>query len=288
MAEPIDPARGFDIDRWIEERRAELSMPALYAAIFWPPQPGRGRVHLCLFGHDAELRAFAKIAFDDADKEGVYAEQKALLEMAEQNTVQSSSPKLMSAGSFGACEYLVAEPIPRGIVPFPANASAFPLEVVRELSGTQRSVAPCDFPSLTWWEDFESYFDKHAPNFYKVLNDGMADGVVVCRIHGDLCAENIGRCGDKLWIYDWERSRADGPVFYDEITFCFGCVRGRIYKNGSTVLRDLLAHFMADEIPEHRFGVMLSLGMMASERSAVPCEIVRLWDEHLGSSAPAG
>ena len=64
IANPLHDTAGTDLDGWLARLEDDLGAGELTAAVFWPPQPGRGRVYVHLFNGAIRPVGFAKLSLD--------------------------------------------------------------------------------------------------------------------------------------------------------------------------------------------------------------------------------
>ncbi|HEX3222694.1 MAG TPA: hypothetical protein VHR35_09005 [Nocardioides sp.] len=184
---------------------------------YWPPQPERGRAYLHLLDDDGDAVSFLKLAGGyDAP---ALAREEAALESLDGGSIHFTTPRVRASGIVGPTRWLCTDPLPTFGRQTLQPHLPLPVQVVDDIRGQTRWVAPTELDSLTWWADLQQRLDGVPSAFVDDLMDAVAHGVEVGRAHGDFGAHNLAFAAGRLWVFDWEAFAPDAPVEQDVVGF---------------------------------------------------------------------
>ena len=277
-----DPIDEPGIDSLLRELGSILHQPDLEAAVFWPPETGRGRVYLHLF--DRRQRAcrpvgFAKVSLDEINDRRLDHEATVLTELSRRPSDALHVPAVLGQGTVAGHRVVVTEPLPPDARPISARPDAFPAACVEAFAGEARPVSADKLPALSWWPAYRGHLDGRGRAFDEELRALVAGGVAVRRAHGDFGPSNIFETGEGLWVLDWEESAVDAPMLADEITFDMGVNARRIAADPVGALREFARRRLRSVDDAGRREILMALAF----RAAAGPRDARLFIRHWGT-----
>ena len=259
-----------------------LDRPDIVAAVFWPPETGRGRVYLHLFecrpGNEYRPVGFAKVSLDDANDTLLDREASILIEVSRSHSGTMHVPTVLGRTTIDGHLVVVTEPLPQDAAPIPERLDAFPADCVESFAGTLRPVTGDGLSTLSWWAAYRRCLGDHGDVFHRNLQELAADGCAVRRAHGDFGPSNIFETPTGLWVLDWEHSATDAPVLADEITFDVGVNARRIAADPVAALRDFHRRRLRRADTATRRDILLALAFRAAVGGRDAQLFIRHWD----------
>ncbi len=276
-ASPIDPALGFDFNRWLDQARGDLGEPGLTATVIWPSEPSRKRIYVHLFDAAARPVGFAKVAMNEDNDRRLAREAAMLSELRGRNLRHLRVPRVLAHNSWQGHRYLILEPVPeRGVSKTSMNHD-FPREVAEEFAGAARAVAGADVPSLSWWAEYERRLTPEGAAFDRELRGLIADGVRVRRQHGDFGRHNIVSVDGQPWVFDWEESSEDAPATTDEVSYWTTSYLRGFMTRPKPHVRMFADRFLRGATHQRRCDVLLSIAFRYSLGMSTAAAVIRHW-----------
>jgi hypothetical protein len=183
---------------------------------------------LQVFAADGAPLGFIKVGWNDWTREAVRREAAALQACAARQMLLGVPP-LLGLSDWRGLGLLVTGPLPSRIRRV-GNGSDLPdLRVLREIS----ELAPgstCELAASSWWlgarSRIQGVVDSAARSALELAAERIegAHGhvpLVFGACHGDLVPWNLGRCGTRLYAWDWESSTSDIPLGFDAVHFYY-------------------------------------------------------------------
>jgi hypothetical protein len=183
---------------------------------------------LQVFAADGVPLGYIKVGWNDWTREAVRREAAAL-QAGTQHQMLLGVPPLLGLSSWRGLDLLVTGPLPRGIRGLGIRSALPDVRALREVS----ELAPgliCELGASPWWLGVHSRIKGVAdPAVLSALERAAerieaAHGHVPLTFgawHGDLVPWNLGRCGNRLYAWDWESSTPDVPLGFDALHFYY-------------------------------------------------------------------
>lgn len=183
---------------------------------------------LQVFAADGVPLGYIKVGWNDWTREAVGREAAALQACMKHRTLLGVPP-LLGRLSWRGLDLLVTGPLPRGIRGQGIRSGLPDVRLLREIS----ALAPgstCELAASPWWLSVHSRIQGAADlTARSVLEEAAerverAHGQVPLTFgawHGDLVPWNLGRCGTRLYAWDWEASTTDVPLGFDAVHFYY-------------------------------------------------------------------
>ncbi|HUZ55967.1 MAG TPA: hypothetical protein VMU94_26005 [Streptosporangiaceae bacterium] len=193
---------------------------------------------LQVFAADGMPLGYIKVGWNDWTRQAV-SREAAALQACMTNQMLLGVPPLLDRSSWRNLDLLVTGPLPRGIRRTGAGSGPPDARVLREISelvpGSDGELA-----ASPWWLGVRSRIhgavvDPEARSALELAAERIerAYGSVPLKFgtwHGDLVPWNLGRCGTRLYAWDWESSTPDVPLGFDAVHFYYSVAfiaRGR-------------------------------------------------------------
>jgi hypothetical protein len=196
----------------------------LHAAIgVRPPDPNH-KPTLQLFDEGGRPRGYAKIGWNDATRALVRAETAALRDLAAHPLPDLTVPRPLAATDWADLTVAVVEPLPprtRRVDPAAPPATTAMLAVAG--AGVRVAFGESVFAGRVLREAGVSGFSGVVRVVAALWE---RDGGTVLEFggwHGDWVPWNLGRCGGRLVVWDWEHRGAGVPVGFDLVHQAFQC-----------------------------------------------------------------
>lgn len=277
-ANPIEATYNFDLAAWLAHVTGVLECSRrgdpchlLHAVIVWPPQHDRGRVYVHLLDETGRAVGFAKISFDETNNRSLDNEARTLNTLHGLNLQRSHTPRVLHHGHFEEHTFLVLEPIPEHA----QSARLSPTELLalaEEYAGPSRRISRDELESLDWWQRWRE-IAHHTPAFAEAVEAAVADGLHVCRVHGDLGPENAILVKGQPWLFDWEHASELGPTMTDRICTWFAPNHRLITRRPDEAARSFAADFLAPGTPA-RDEALTALGYLCAVRHGSAARLV--------------
>jgi len=278
VASPLRGIRAESWRAWIGQVREDLRSPDLQPVVVWPNDPQRGRAYVYLLEKDGRQAAFAKLALDRANMDLIRNEEKALEAVVGAAEGKFSVPCVLASGECAAVCYLVMSAVPQGVRKLRAEESASLREAIEIYGGRPRVVTAEELQTLPWWHLFAAKAEQY-PVFAAAVRDAMRSGVEICRVHGDLNETNCLTDGNGLWLLDWERSSADGPVQTDKVCREVDARWSLTQRDPKAGLREFRQACWNDRSPRERAEVLTALAYLSSADFTPAEKLVEHWPE---------
>jgi hypothetical protein len=277
---PFDGPENSNLGTWLDAIRARLGQPDLKPVVVWPSRFSRGRIYVHLLDMKGRVRAFGKLALDRENSELIENERRALEDLHSRTLKRCKVPQILDSGRFGELASLVVETLPDNarVTNWATDLSL--TECIREYSGETQTVPLAEIQQEGWWQEFQRISGSMAA-FAALVHETSSDNVEVCRVHGDLNRTNVMRCGDEVWLVDWEQSCEQGPSLTD-----FLCID--VDQRWPATSRDpaaSLANFLAAEWDRRgaadRRRVLMALAFLHAAGFPPASVLVQHWDRAL-------
>jgi hypothetical protein len=169
---------------------------------------------------------YVKVGWNDWTREAVRREAAALQACA-RHSLGIGVPVFRGLSTWQGLDLLVTAPLPPDIRALP-NGSGLPdATVLSEICALAPGFTG-ELAASPWWAGLRSRIGAGtaAQPALERLVEGFerAYGRVPLSFgawHGDLVPWNLGRCGSRLYAWDWEGSTADVPAGFDAVHFYF-------------------------------------------------------------------
>jgi hypothetical protein len=277
---PVDSCcRGFGFQEWLDHIRGILNNDNIHGVVLWPTQRNRGRVYVHLLDRNRSFIAFAKISFDELNHQSLLRETEAIRQLTDEGLGICHIPNILASGQFQESSYLITEPIPDSARPLRRGENRYPSHWVRDFAGPEHNITLSEMQSLSWWKNCAESLNDLAPNLLDNLDESLAEGVNICRIHGDFTSANILIDGEQPWIFDWEASCADGPSLTDEIGFYLALHSPHSKRQQARFLRQFQSVFLRTGQKDRRANVMLSLAHQHMAGITMASNVLTHWSE---------
>jgi hypothetical protein len=184
---------------------------------------------LQVFAADGVPLGYIKIGWNDWTREAVSREATAL-QVCTTHQMSLGVPPFLGLSSWRGLDLLVTGPLPRGIRKLSTGSGLPDVRALREIS----ELAPGFTGELAvspWWLSVRSRIqaavaDPAARSALETAAERIeqAHGHVPLKFgtwHGDLVPWNLGRCGSRLYAWDWEASTPDMPLGFDAVHFYY-------------------------------------------------------------------
>ncbi len=263
------------LGQFLERWASLLGSGPIRGAVFWPPQPERGRIYVHLFSHGRAV-AFAKIALTPSEAVRIQNEGDVLRELARRSLPRELRiPRVIAQGEFNSATCLLMEALP---LRFHQPSEPFPISHIREL-GPVRHVGADTLSELSWWKRYASNLTNADLTFHSELMAVCQDRTfAVCRAHGDLGPANMAHDGESFWLFDWEASAPDAPSHTDMLGLELAQDLPFTLAHPAARLRMLKAKHLAAATPHHRLAVMMALAFRHSVGLPDATALIRQWE----------
>jgi hypothetical protein len=273
---PLPILDGFEFSAWLEHVRRSLQGKHTYAVVIWPPQFDRNRVYVHFIDDKGRPRAFAKLSFDEPNDILLHSEAQALKSLKVLGLKLSYQPELLDFAKFEDHTFLLLEPLPStGSLARPSPDQI--MEIIREYSGPPRYVPPEQVQQLSWWHAFTAV-SARAPRFQEHMLGAIANGLRVCRVHGDFGAHNIVLDAGRLWLYDWEHSSPDGPSLVDYLSRELSDRQRFFHRRPFEARNWFAATYMGNSSTERANEIIAALGYLAAMGKSTAITLIESWE----------
>ncbi len=223
--------RRFPRDRWADvlvvQHLAEvLGRPGIRALVAVRRINPSAKPTLQLFDEDGAPAGYAKLGPTEPTRLLVRTEAAAMAALGGRLD-KVIVPELLASGDWGETAYAVGAPLPSGIRRWhegpDATAPAL-AEVARSTETSRGPLAGSPFAARLRSDlAAVSAGDDVAPVLAAWLARLECDPAPMeyGRMHGDWIANNLGRLGDRVAVWDWEHSVDDAPVGFDLLHWRF-------------------------------------------------------------------
>lgn len=212
-----------------------LGCPGIAAAVtFGSLRPNRKPV-LQAIAPDGSVPAYAKVAWNELTLLLVRNEATSLRRLARTPPRTFAVPRLIHHGPWGAREMTVISAFEHHVRRRGPLSAAPPAAVIREIAELS-GVARMPIAEAPMWRDLQERIlssgagarDRSAELAARFERDFGGLEVDVGTWHGDCAPWNMSRAGQRLAIWDWERSRDGAPVGLDVAHFAHQVTLGRV------------------------------------------------------------
>ncbi len=276
VAAPVPAIDASALDAWLGMVSDRLEVFPLQPVFVWPATAGRGRVYVHLLGSTGEPIAFAKLALDESNSALLKNEKNVLERVAMRPSRKVRVPIVLDAGILQGYSYLVVGCAPRTARMKNWTNDPAVEAIVREYAGRTWHMPPAAVERLSWWKQFLGRVTPDS-ELARAAREAAAQGVDVCRVHGDLNKTNVLRVDDEVWLLDWERSCETGPYLTDLI-----CAEAdRLWPLAA---RDACAAFdrfrgkhWDNRQPNYRHSVLLALAFLHAAEFTPATVLLKQW-----------
>lgn len=262
-----------------------------------PPRPNRKPV-LQVFGPGGDVLAFVKVGTDPATVALVKQEATHLAQVSSAGLTLVEPPTVLASTAFAGLELLVLAPLVSSQRSGRDPRAAPPLAAMAEVAGSQ-GTSTSALQSSPFWRGVVDRVaalpagpvkDELGGLVHAVQARYGARAVVMGSWHGDWAPWNMGREGDRVQVWDWERYSADVPWGLDLVHHLAQRVRhasAQVQQQEEALLADLpeaLAasgeHGRAQDADLLLLSYLLTIGLRfttagAQDRSTAPHPRVR-------------
>jgi hypothetical protein len=181
---------------------------------------------LQVFAADGVPLGYIKVGWNDWTREAVRREAAALQACMKQQMLLGVPP-LLGLSSWRGLDLLVTGPLPRDIRRVGLGSGLPDVRILREISELVPGLT-CELAASSWWLSVRSRIhgvvDLAARSALELAAERIegAHGELPLTFgawHGDLVPWNLGRCGTRLYAWDWESSTPDIPLGFDAVHF---------------------------------------------------------------------
>jgi hypothetical protein len=193
---------------------------------------------LQVFAADGAPLGYIKVGWNDWTREAV-SREAAALQACMTRQMRLGVPPFLGLSSWRGLDLLVTGPLPRGIRRLGTGNGLPDVGALREISELAPGLTG-ELAASPWWLGVRSRIqdavvDPAARSALELAAERIerAHGQVPLTFgawHGDLVPWNLGRCGTRLYAWDWESSTPDIPLGFDAVHFYYSVAfiaRGR-------------------------------------------------------------
>jgi hypothetical protein len=183
---------------------------------------------LQVFAANGVPLGYIKVGWNDWTREAVSREAVALQACVKHQTLLGVPP-LLGLSSWRGLDLLVTGPLPRRIRGLGIGSELPDAGTLREISGLAPGLT-AELAASSWWLGVRSRIQGVVdPAVHSALElaaeriEGAHGHVPLAfgACHGDLVPWNLGRCGARLYAWDWESSTSDIPLGFDAVHFYY-------------------------------------------------------------------
>ena len=213
----------------LKEHLREVMGRDIETAIKFIPRAPHRKPTMQILSPAGEVLSYVKVGWNELTRELVRNEAHTLEVLARRPPRAFEVPRVLHAGSWRELELLMLAPVALGPRrrrrPLPRKP---PIEATSEL-GSMRGVARGPLAESEYWAGIKERTARAA----HALGGRSSFGLVVERLgqrygatalsygfwHGDWVPWNMGQVGERLYVWDWERSGPLAPLGLDALHF---------------------------------------------------------------------
>lgn len=266
------------IEAWL----GQLLKPrvAVRLVIQWPPQTWRQRIYLHVLDEDGRRTCFVKVSLDDDNDDMLSREASTIASLSQSRPIHFDVPQVLDCQRVTNHLALALRPLPSLGGRRRAITSDFPADAVREYSTFYGDFGAAELATVDWFAAAMSGIrdDGGLPFKAEILADSKPWTLV--RAHGDLGVHNLLPGRGRPWIFDWEESMPNAPVFTDQVGFSLSALSRQLLRRPHQWRRivdrsaPLLTHLPRREL-------MIALAFR-SVRISSAMTIINHWDQSDG------
>ncbi|MGD1275953.1 MAG: glycosyltransferase [Tepidisphaeraceae bacterium] len=255
----------------------DLGRHDLFPVVHGPPQTERRRLYVHLLDQRGQPVAFAKLALDQQNNARLAREVEMLTMFRATPPVRFQVPRLTREGMYDEHRYLLLEPLPQDMTSPDLTWEALRMSI-QEMAGPLRLLSAPEVREAAWYQELQSRPDIITPQYLSELNRCCADGLPVCRVHGDFGINNLVLTPEGLWIIDWEQSSDNGPFRTDEIAYYLSLHHSQLMSGASRAAGAFAQTFLAGASPQDRRDVQAALAFLSVADLETARRIIAQWD----------
>jgi hypothetical protein len=189
----------------------------IISAFYFPPQRQKLKVGILLMRNSGTPIGYAALGFDEASRQGMLRESKALDWLQRLHWNSFSYPKMLDYGNTEEYSYLIKSVKPDNAFRCKKSSPAV-LQCLKEIR--EKSLCNIRFEDIEWLSAFQ---DKNISyrRIYKMLEmSSKQQTFSMCAVHGDYSPWNMLMTENgQLWIFDWEEYSSSGPYLADYLFY---------------------------------------------------------------------
>jgi hypothetical protein len=192
------------------------------AVLLGPVRPNRKPV-VQLIAPGGRPVAYMKLGWNELTRRLVRREAAVLTRLAAARPRAFQAPELLHQGRWRELDVTICSALPHGLLRRGRRGALPPLEATREVAALG-GVARAALGDSAYWADLSARLDALGDPAAGVL--GALGGRAGARLGfgswpGDWGPWNLRARGDRLLVWDWERSADGVPLGFDVLHFCF-------------------------------------------------------------------
>lgn len=269
---------------WVRWQLGDRGLEPVYV---WPADPARGRVYVHWLDSDGRKAAFAKLALDASNADLILNEQHALEQLNRMAALQVRVPRVLAAGELQGLAFLVVESLPPH-ARITDWAKDPPLEsLIQDYAGPPHRMSFADLQRAPWWSRF-CHLGWRDRGFAEAVRAAAADGLDVCRAHGDLNQTNVLRTGGEVWLLDWEQSSDTAPCLTDPVCVATDRLWPLTRRDAGKALQAFLNAMWRGQTSEHHQRVLLALAFLCAAEFPPAMLLAANWPSQMHNGLQAG